>query len=114
MKILAQLYIKPENGPNVEIPFPENFRFKYTNISGVLDNILNYVLVIAGIGLLIMLIAGGFSFLTSAGDTKKLESAKNTLLNAFVGFLIVFASFWIVQIAGYVLGFPAITKIFGQ
>lgn len=67
---------------------------------------------IAIIGLFLMLLAGGFTFLTSAGDSKKLEQGKGQLTNALLGFIIIFASYWLVQIFGYIFGLDAAANIF--
>ncbi|MDX1372663.1 MAG: hypothetical protein R3321_09345, partial [Nitrososphaeraceae archaeon] len=48
------------------------------------------------------LILGGFNYLTSMGDPKKAEQGKQRITYAILGFLIIFVSFWIVQIADYV------------
>jgi len=90
-----------------------NFGGKIT-LGSILSNALGYIFIFAGIGLLLMLLGSGFSFLTSAGDPKKMEKAKSQLTNAVVGFIIIFAAFWLVQAAGYIFGFKAIGTIFGQ
>lgn len=59
-----------------------------------------------------MLISAGFSFLTSAGDAKKLEKGKQQLTYAVVGFLVIFVAYWLVQIAGFVFGIEEIGTIF--
>lgn len=50
----------------------------------------------------------------AAGDQQKLQKAKTTLTNALIGFVIVFVSFWIVQIIGLVLGLGGWANIFGK
>lgn len=74
---------------------------------------MDIIFIFAGVGLLLMLLSGGFTFLTSAGDTKKLEQGKQTLTNALLGFIIVFASFWLVQGLGIIFGLQAVKDIFG-
>jgi hypothetical protein len=68
----------------------------------------------AGLGLLLMLISAGYTFLTSAGDPKKLEQGKSRLTNALTGFIIVFAAYWIVQLTGAIFGLESITSVFGR
>jgi hypothetical protein len=46
------------------------------------------------------------------GDPKGLQEARGKLLNALIGFFIIFAAYWIVQIAGYILGLPDLLIIF--
>lgn len=59
---------------------------------------------IAGSLLLIYLIIGGYKLMTSAGDPKKAAGAKQTITNAFIGMVVVFVAYWIVQILLTVLG----------
>jgi len=79
----------------------------------IVGALLPYLFVIAGLLLLLYLIFGGFTYLTSAGDPKKMEDAKGKITGALVGFLIVFVSFWIVQIVGKVFGIEQVIDIFG-
>lgn len=52
-------------------------------------NVVQAVAALAGVGLFIMLLSGGFRFLTSGGDQKKLEMARGTVTNAIVGIVII-------------------------
>lgn len=81
-------------------------------LGGIISRATNYIFIFAGVGLLLMLLSGGFTFLTSAGDSKKLESGKQRITNALLGFLIIFASFWLVQAAGIIFNFTPAQTIF--
>lgn len=78
------------------------------SLSSIIQKFIPYSLAIAGFGLMIFLIIGGFSCLTSAGDPKKLEGCKQKITTALVGFVIVFTAYWITQIVDYIfrLGSP--------
>ncbi len=111
-KVLAQSLKLPWEGEgSPEITGPEGFQF---NSLGELVSqpVTQYVFAAAGIGLLLMLIRAGFSFLTSAGDAKKLEQGKQQLTYALMGFIVVFAAYWIVQILGKIFGITGIQDIF--
>ncbi len=82
------------------------------DIGSIVSSLLNYLFPIAGILLLLYLIFGGFSLMTSGGDPKAVQGAKSKITNALVGFLIVFAAYWIVQIIASVLGLGKIGEIF--
>jgi len=62
---------------------------------------LNIFSWIVGIAAVIMLIMGGFRFVTSGGDSGKVSSARNTILYAVIGLVVVMAAQLIVH---YVLG----------
>ena len=91
-------------------------KFKFSgeqgDIGSIVSSLLNYLFPLAGILLLLYLIYGGFSLMTSGGDPKAAQGAKSKITNAFIGFLIIFVSYWIVQILGTILGIEAITSIF--
>lgn len=106
-KVFAQSVTLP--GGTV-VQGPPGFRF--TTIGSVITAAIPFVFAAAGIGLLLMLLSGGFSFLTSAGDAKKLESGKQRLVHALTGFFIIFMAYWLVQGLGIILGFDLINNIF--
>jgi len=85
------------------------------NVGTIIGSALSYVFAFAGIALLLMIISSGFTLMLSAGDTKKLAKGRASLTNAILGFVIVFAAFWIVQAVGIVLGWDVyIAGVFGQ
>ncbi len=82
---------------------PPDFNPEFTNLASVVTVALKkLVFPIAGIILLAYLVWGGFDYLTSLGDPKKAEAGKNKITAAIIGFIIIFASYWIVQIVDYV------------
>ena len=83
---------------------PPGFKFEYTPIGTILTSLMDYVFVIAGILLLFMIIASGYTLMTSAGNPEAISKGKSHLTAALVGFLLVFAAFWILQIIEVFLG----------
>lgn len=114
-KSLTQLIIEGNDElPDISLDEPEGFAFSGQGIGAIVGQSLSYVFAAAGIGLLLMIISSGYSLIMSAGDPKKTAAGKATLTNAIIGFLLIFAAFWIVQIMGTVLGWQNIFDIFGQ
>ena len=70
----------------------------------IISSLLPYIFALAGLALLLYLTLAGFELLTSTGDPKKIESAKSKLTNAIIGFLIIFVSYWLIQILEAILG----------
>lgn len=60
-----------------------------TTISETLATVLNVLSIVIGIVAVVMVIIGGFKYITSAGDSGKTASAKNTILYAVIGLVIV-------------------------
>jgi len=87
--------------------------FTTTTIGDVITSILPYLFTGAGLVLLLYLILGGLQLMTSRGDPKAVEAAKGKITNALLGFIVVFASFWIVQLVGRFLGIEVFQNIFG-
>ena len=107
MKQLAQLDLN-----TIETNALPGFRFAGGTIGDVITRAVPYIFAAAGIMLLLYLISGGFSYMTSAGDPKAIQAAKGKITNALVGFLIIFISYWIVQLISVVLGLQTINQIF--
>lgn len=75
-------------------------------VGGLISTIVSNVYILAGVALLILMIVAGFKMIQSAGtrDAQKAAEARNTLTYAIVGFLIIFASYWIIQIIEKITG----------
>lgn len=72
-----------------------NLNMKPFQFVGIL---LPYIYGIFGIILIINIITSGFRIMTSQGDPKGMQESQQKLKNSAVGLLILFASFWIVQL----------------
>lgn len=59
------------------------------SFQGTLNRIVNIISIIVGIVAVIMIIYGGFRYITSGGNTEKVTSAKNTILYGIIGLIIV-------------------------
>lgn len=115
MNILAQasgLTLPGQGGQSVTLPYPKNFNFASGTIGSVLATAIPFIFAFAIVGLLLMLVLGGFDFLTSGGDAKQLEQGKQRITYAIVGFLLIFVAFWLVQIVGTVFGLHSILDVF--
>ena len=72
----------------------------------------NYFLPAAGIVMFFYLIFGGFEVILSAGNPKSAASGKGKITNALIGFVIIFAAYWIVQGVAAAFGFGSFNEIF--
>jgi hypothetical protein len=70
----------------------------------LITNVVYWLIGFAGIVALAMIIFAGFKFLTSGGEAKSVDSAKKTLTFAIVGLLLIFFSFFILNIIATVTG----------
>jgi hypothetical protein len=58
-------------------------------VNRVITIVINTLSVVVGIAAVIMIIIGGFKYITSGGDSSNVSSAKNTIMYAIVGLIIV-------------------------
>jgi len=63
----------------------------------IVARLIRTAISIVGILAVLLIILGGFKFMTAAGDPTKIQSAKRVITNAVIGLIIVFASFAITQ-----------------
>src|SRR3972149_9422156 len=82
---------------------------KLSGIVKILENIIGLLAPAAGIAFLIMLIIGGWQFMSSGGDPKAVGGAKNTLTFAIIGIILVIASWLILQLVAEITGAPVTT-----
>ncbi len=82
--------------------------WKGLKIETLVSGLIPFIYVLAGLALLLMLIVGGFQLMMSAGDPKGVESGRNKVMYALIGFLIIFVSYWLVQILQVIFGLPKI------
>jgi hypothetical protein len=75
-----------------------------SNLSCLFANVVKYALGFAGIVLFVMLLVGGFKFITSGGDPKAVEGAKKTLTYAVAGLIIILISFLILVLIQRITG----------
>jgi hypothetical protein len=75
-------------------------------IADLVSIILSNAIVIAGIIMLFLMIFGGISVIASAGqdDPQKAAQGKKAVTAAVIGFIIIFISYWIVQIIETITG----------
>lgn len=78
----------------------------YQDPASLVTIIVRNSLTVAGIILLVLIIAGGFMMIASAGsgDQKKAATAKTMITDAAIGFLVIFLSYFIIQIIEVITG----------
>lgn len=58
------------------------------NAQNIVSNIISLLLWIIGVVSVIMIVIGGFKYVTSSGDSNKIQSAKNTILYSIIGLVV--------------------------
>lgn len=66
-------------------------------VNSLITQIVNIFSLVVGIISVIMIIYGGFRYVTSGGDSSNVSNAKNTIIYAIIGLVVVALAQFIVQ-----------------
>jgi hypothetical protein len=103
MDYLAQVDI----GGTFNSPFGQG-----QTLGGLVSIILQAAIVIAGIILLFLFIFGGIGMIAGAGNNNPEQAAKGkqAVTSAVIGFIVVFAAYWVVRLIEVITGVPFVTS----
>lgn len=74
-------------------------------LSNFLSRLVALIYVLAAIVLIFMLIWGAWDWMISEGNKEKVESARNKIINAFIGILLFAVAFAVIRVLGQFTGF---------
>ncbi|HAV15528.1 MAG TPA: hypothetical protein DCX25_04320 [Candidatus Pacebacteria bacterium] len=100
MNLLAAVNLKEKFLLNKTQTVADTFGTPAAFINTLLPN----AYIAAGLIVFALLVFGGFSIISSGGDPKGLEKGTQAITGAVIGFLVIFASYWIIQIIQIVTG----------
>lgn len=83
---------------------------KSLSVNTLVKNVINILLWAIGIVSVIMLIIGGFRYVTSNGDSSQVTAAKNTIMYSVIGLIIAIFAYGIVNFVVFRVGGIAITQ----
>lgn len=71
-----------------------------TDVGSIISVVIQGAMGLAGIILLLLLLGGGIAIISAAGksDPEQMAKGKKAISSALIGFIIVFAAYWIVQL----------------
>jgi len=81
-------------------------------LGSIISVLLRYLFPILALIFILMIIYGGFKFMTSTGNPQAIQGAKSVIITAFLGFIIIFLSYWITKLIANILGLSEIGSIF--
>jgi len=76
----------------------------YNNIGDIINNVVPFVMTLAGIILFFVLMWGGFDYATSQGSPEKLKTANAKITAGVIGFVLLVLSFFITRVLSYIFG----------
>ena len=81
-----------------------NFSFVDATPAEIINAIIPVVFILAGIILLFILVFGGFTIFVSTGNPEKIKKGTGMITSALIGFLIIFAAYWIIELLQITFG----------
>ena len=104
--VISGTYFVPKKADSGIIPNygTTGFKFENKSVGDIFSGLLPYLYVIAGLILLVMLVTGGLGLMTAAGNPDKMKAGYGKISNALIGFLIIFISYFVVQLVETILG----------
>lgn len=110
---MRKLYLAFDIGDALKIGGGRSVKYIFTDprtgqysLGYVISNILPNIYIFASVILFFILVIGGLTFIINAGKDNPEEAAKGkkAATAAIIGFLIIFCSYWIIQIIKTVTG----------
>lgn len=74
-------------------------------VTGAISSIIGFMTIAGSIWFMFQLLFGGYEWISSAGDTKKLTTARQRIMNGFFGLVIIIAAWVIMAVVGQFFGF---------
>ena len=97
---------RQEPPPTLQITPPPG---ALTEISAIVSGAIQLILIVAGLIAFVYLLLGGIKWITSGGDSAAVETARNQIIQALIGLIVVFAAWGLIvlveQMIGVCLGF---------
>lgn len=91
-----------------DIEVPQGF---FEDLGAWVNAVLPLVLVVAVLLTFLYFILGGLRWITSGGEKSKVADARNTIISAVVGLLVLTASFAILNLVLPLLGFESLNQV---
>lgn len=86
---------------------------KEKTVGDLVSLFLNGSFVIAGILILVLFLVGGVTIIAGAGsdNPEAAKKGRDAIIAAIIGFIVIFAAYWIVRIIEIITGTPFVTNI---
>ncbi len=74
------------------------------SLGTIISNMAGALFIFGLLATFLLLLTGGISWLTSGGDKSKLEQAREKIINAIIGLIILAASWAVISVVGHLVG----------
>ena len=93
------------SSPNGNIINPDQ------SIGSIVSFLVAFIIVVAFLAALFYIVLGAFQWITSGGDKAKVDSARNHIIAAILGLIIIALSFVIINVVISALGLGSLTSL---
>ena len=109
----AFAYAQSSNGSDFGIKTPQGAPIidPNTGPGAVISFVIGFIIVIAFILALFFIVLGGIQWITSGGDKGKVDAARNHIIAAVIGLIIVALSFVIINVVLSALGLGSLNNL---
>jgi hypothetical protein len=87
------------------------FSDKYLAATGIINGIsslIGFLTIVGAIWFLFQILFAGYQWITAGGETKKLTEARDRIVHAFIGLVIVIAAWSLLAVVGQFFGFNSL------
>ncbi len=102
-------------GPGFTPPDPDGYNPQTVSEDTILDtlvkflsNLIGVITLLGGLFFIVYFFIGAFKWITSGGDSGKVEEARNRMLQATLGLIVMVISYSLIGIIGSVIGLDLI------
>lgn len=82
-----------------------------TAIGAIVSFIVAFIIVIAFLAALLYIVIGAFQWITSGGDKQRVADARNHIIAAIIGLIVIALSFVIINVIITTLGLGSLTNL---
>ena len=92
-------------------PYNQLCALNSDNLGSIVGTIVSLIFAIAILAALLYLVYGGFRWLTSGGDKQAVASARDHIIAAIIGLVIIFLSYLVLNIILQFFGLNSLTNV---
>lgn len=96
-------------GEDITITIPRPPAVQITDIGRLISSAVQLLLIVAGIIAFLYLLLGGIQWITSGGDKAGVDAARQKILHAIIGLIVVFATWSLITLLEKFLGVTIIS-----
>lgn len=106
MSLLAQQYPLGTINPPTEAYSQSSAtgRTALTNLELFISNVVGILTVVASLAFILYFMLGAVSWVTSGGDSGKVQKARDQMIQGILGLIVVVAAYGIIGLVGRILG----------